>query len=132
MGAVGPDPLVDNPFYVLGVSPEATRLELERQAQLLLGMLELGLATAATYLTPCGARARSADQVRAAVAALRDPERRLAAEAWARHAPPPGAALSSAPARSAEAGSPSVAPPAEAAAGHAAWPGARRRLGWGG
>ncbi|HTR54952.1 MAG TPA: hypothetical protein VMJ10_29905 [Kofleriaceae bacterium] len=81
--------LAENPFFVLGLSPDASRLELEREAQKLLGMLELGFAAAKTYQTPLGPRPRTAELVRAAVAALRDPYQRLLAELWARHAPPP-------------------------------------------
>ena len=77
----------DNPFFVLGVSPDASRIEIEREAQKLLGMLELGFAEVATYATPVGPQPRTAEAVRAAVAALRDPYRRLVAELWARHAP---------------------------------------------
>ena len=79
--------LADNPFFVLGLSPEASRIEVEREAQKLLGMLELGFADAATYKTPVGPQPRTPEAVRAAVAALRDPYRRLVAELWARHAP---------------------------------------------
>lgn len=81
--------LAENPFFVLGVSPDASRIEVEREAQKLLGMLELGFAQAQTYATPLGPRPRTAEAVRAAVAALRDPYERLVAELWARHAPPP-------------------------------------------
>jgi hypothetical protein len=81
--------IADNPFFVLGVTAEASRIEVEREAQKLLGMLELGFAEARTYDTPIGPRERTAEMVRAAVAALRDPYRRLVAELWARHAPPP-------------------------------------------
>jgi len=80
--------LADNPFFVLGVTAEASRIEVEREAQKLLGMLELGFAEARSYATPLGPRERTAEMVRAAVAALRDPYRRLVAELWARHAPP--------------------------------------------
>jgi hypothetical protein len=79
--------LADNPFFVLGVSPDASRIEIEREAQKLLGMLELGFAEAQTYSTPAGRHARTSEGVRAAVAALRDPYQRLVAELWARHAP---------------------------------------------
>jgi hypothetical protein len=75
--------VAENPFHVLGLAPTATRHEIEREAQKLLGMLELGLAAAATYPTPLGPRGRTPELVRAAVAALRDPARRLAAELWA-------------------------------------------------
>lgn len=80
--------IAENPFFVLGLSPDASRIELEREAQKLLGMLELGFADAQTYATPLGPRPRTAEAVRAAVAALRDPYQRLVAELWARHAPP--------------------------------------------
>lgn len=83
--------LEDNPFFVLGLPAEASRIEVEREAQKLLGMLELGFAEARTYATPQGPHERTAEMVRAAVAALRDPYRRLVAELWARHAPPPRA-----------------------------------------
>ena len=33
--------LADNPFFVLAISPDASRIEIEREAQKLLGMLEL-------------------------------------------------------------------------------------------
>ena len=74
--------VIENPFLVLGLAPSATRMEIEREAQKLLGMIELGLAAAATYETPLGPRPRTAELVRAAVATLRDPARRLAAELW--------------------------------------------------
>jgi hypothetical protein len=86
----GGDRLAENPFFVLGVSTDASRIEVEREAQKLLGMLELGFAAAATYATPIGVRARTPEAVRAAVAALRDPQQRLVAELWARHAPAVG------------------------------------------
>lgn len=105
--------LEDNPFFVLGLPSDTSRIELEREAQKLLGMLELGFAEAATYETPLGPRPRTPELVRAAVAALRDPYRRLVAELWARHAPPP-AARTELPA------SPS----------DEARPGLRRALGW--
>ena len=75
--------LQHNPFFVLGVPANATRAEVEREGTKLLGMLELGLASAATYQTPVGPMKRTADDVREAMAALRDPERRLAHELWA-------------------------------------------------
>jgi hypothetical protein len=79
--------IVDNPFVVLGLPADASRIEIEREAQKLLGMLELGFADALTYATPLGPRTRTPELVRAAVAALRDPYQRLVAEVWARHAP---------------------------------------------
>ena len=104
--------LEDNPFFVLGVSADASRIEIEREAQKLLGMLELDFAEATTYATPLGPRARTPEAVRAAVAALRDPYQRLVAEIWARHAPAE---------RVADAAEPEVA---------TGTPGARRAMGW--
>jgi hypothetical protein len=112
--------IAENPFFVLGVAPDASRLEIEREGQKLLGMIELGFADALTYATPLGPRGRDGEAVRAALAALRDPARRLVAELWARHAPPHAAA---APAPSAA---------ASAAPAHPGLPQARARLGWGG
>jgi hypothetical protein len=103
----------DNPFFVLGLAPDTSRIEIEREAQKLLGMLELGFADARTYQTPVGARPRTPELVRAAVAALRDPYRRLVAELWARHAPAPT-------------GTESLRP-----APQSTHPGLRRALGWG-
>lgn len=108
--------LADNPFFVLECSPDDTRAEIERRAQLLLGMLELGFADAQTYPTPLGPQARTADSVRAAVALLRAPEKRLLAELWARHAPKAAPPQWTAPPQS---------PPFRAGS-------ARRKLGWGG
>ena len=106
--------LAENPFLVLGLSVDTNRIEIEREAQKLLGMLELGFAAVKSYATPLGPRERTAEAVRAAVAALRDPYQRLVAEVWARHAPAP---IETAP-------QVAPAPPAEA------HPGARRTFGW--
>lgn len=77
------DKIRDNPFYVLGLRPDATRAEIEREGQKLLGMLELKLSSAARYATPVGEADRTADDVRRAMAELRDPEKRLEHELWA-------------------------------------------------
>jgi hypothetical protein len=82
--------LAENPFFVLGLAPDVSPREVEREAQKLLGMLELGLADAATYDTPLGPRSRTAERVREAAAVLRDPRRRLVAELWAAGWRPPG------------------------------------------
>jgi hypothetical protein len=79
----------DNPFYVLGLRPTAGRIEIEREGQKLLGMLELKLTSAATYMTPVGLGVRTPEKVREAMAHLRDPEKRLSAELWARLDPTP-------------------------------------------
>jgi hypothetical protein len=110
----------DNPFYVLGLPPSATRAEVEREGQKLLGMLELSLASAARYATPLGPEDRTADKVRRAMAELRDPERRLEHEVWARL--DPGAAPAGAPA-----GGTRETPRRRA---DAPWPRALAQLGW--
>ena len=74
----------DNPFYVLGLRPDATRQAIERQGTKLLGMLELNLKSAAAYATPVGRAERTPEKVRSAMAELRDPSRRLEHEIWAR------------------------------------------------
>jgi hypothetical protein len=73
----------DNPFYVLGLRPDASAIQVEREAQKLLGMLQLDLADARSYRTPLGTHERDADKVRHAVAELRDPARRSVHELWA-------------------------------------------------
>ena len=111
----------DNPFYVLGLPPGATRGEIEREGQKLLGMLELSLQSAARYATPMGPAERTADKVRRAMAELRDPERRLEHEVWARLDP---------------AAVPPSSTPASEGAGSlrrradAPWPNALVELGW--
>lgn len=69
-----------NPFYVLGVSLECSRVDVEREGQKLLAMLALDIADAKTYRTPLGQRTRTPELVRSAMAELRAPERRLAHE----------------------------------------------------
>jgi hypothetical protein len=81
---------VDNPFLVLAVPPDASRAELEGAGQKLLAMLDLGLDGASAYATPFGEARRSADDVRRALAELRDPAKRLEHELWARVPPAPG------------------------------------------
>src|SRR5580704_3917220 len=115
------DRIRDNPFYVLGVKPDATRAEIEREGQKLLGMLELGLKSAVTYATPVGPGERTDDKVRRAMADLRDPERRLGHELWARL--PPAAAAP----REEEA---EAAPRAPRRGAEAPWEGALAALGW--
>jgi len=107
----------DNPFYVLGVPPTAARAEIEREGQKLLGMLELGLQSAKAYATPVGPGERTTDKVRRAMAELRDPERRLEHELWARLEP---AAAAPAP-------EPELPPRRRA---DAPWPDALAELGW--
>ncbi len=75
---------VANPFFVLDVAPAAAVAEIERQGQRLLAELAAELPGARRYATPFGARERTPELVRAALAELRDPARRLAHEWWAR------------------------------------------------
>jgi curved DNA-binding protein CbpA len=80
------DPLADwrsNPFFVLDVSPQASRTEVERAGQKLLGLLALGATGADRYDTPFGPATRDADAVRRALALLRDPNERVIQELWA-------------------------------------------------
>lgn len=76
--------IAHNPFYILGLSPECSRIEIEREGQKLLGMLQVGLSAARTYTSPLGRHERTAEQVREAMAELRDPDKRLSHELWAR------------------------------------------------
>jgi hypothetical protein len=75
---------LENPFFVLGVDPAATVAEIERQGQRLVAELAAGLDGARRYATPWGARERTPELVRGAIAELRDPARRLGHEWWAR------------------------------------------------
>lgn len=79
--------IAHNPFYILGLSPECSRIEIEREGQKLLGMLQVGLSAAKTYTSPLGRHERTSDRVREAMAELRDPEKRLNHELWARLSP---------------------------------------------
>src|SRR5262245_22032233 len=74
----------ENPFFVLAVAPAAPAGEIERAGQRLLSELASGLDGARRYATPFGARERTPELVRAAIAELRDPARRLGHEWWAR------------------------------------------------
>jgi hypothetical protein len=76
------DRWADNPFFVLDLPVTASRAEVERAGQKWLGMLEVGMSRAAIYTTPLGVRARTPELVRAAMAELRDPERRVGHELW--------------------------------------------------
>lgn len=91
-----PDWLRDNPFWVLGLEPTATRLEIERAGQKLLGLLAIGSSAAARHRTPWGDAPRDESLVRGALAQLRDPVKRVRAELW--YTPPaPGPGSDGAP-----------------------------------
>lgn len=113
MAGGGRDRLLENPFYVLDLRPDCTRMDVERSGQKLLAMLELGLTAAKTYRTPLGEVERTPEKVRLAMAELRDPLRRLDHEVWARIDP-----------------SVPVAPPRSPDARPEPWIGARRLAGW--
>jgi hypothetical protein len=113
----------ENPFYVLGLRPDATRGEVEREGQKLLGMLELSLRSAARYATPVGPAERTADKVRRAMAELRDPEHRLEHEMWARLDPAAGPEAADAEAGGSRA-------PKDRPRADAPWPDALAELGW--
>jgi hypothetical protein len=84
------DPLAawrGNPFFLLEVSTRASRTEVERAGQRLIGLLAVGSASAARYDTPLGPAIRDADAVRQALATLRDPNERAIQELWAEVAP---------------------------------------------
>jgi hypothetical protein len=123
--------ILHNPFYVLGLPVTASRAEVEREGQKHLGMLALGLSAAGTYDTPLGPAQRTPEAVREAMAELRDPERRLIHELWARVPAADGRAGASGP-RGLDAGADAGgAPAAGAAAGTiASWPDALAILGW--
>ena len=109
------DPLAawrGNPFFVLGVSTQASRAEVERAGQKLLGLLALGSASARHYDTPFGPATRDADSVRQALATLRDPNERVVHELLANIAPGAAGKHTDQPG--------------------AAWKGAERALGWSG
>ena len=128
--------ILHNPFYVLGLPVQASRVEVEREGQKLLGMLALGLSSACTYDTPLGPAARTPEAVREAMAELRDPERRLIHELWARVPPSSGAAAGTAggaaagTAGASAAGASSTGASVADAPAAAAWPDALAVLGW--
>ena len=124
----------ENPFYILGLRPDCSRADLEREGQKLLAMLELKLEAARSYPTPLGPMPRTADLVRQAMAELRNPQRRLLHELWAELPPSP---LTGEPPR--PSGLPPDAPSDSAASADAChpagppppWPQARSALGFG-
>jgi hypothetical protein len=108
------DPLADwrgNPFFVLELKADAPRLDVERAAQRLLGLLAVGAQGADEYQTPFGAARRDADSVRQALSRLRDPLQRVRYELWA-NVPP-------------------LAAPETRASLTAAWEAGARALNWG-
>ena len=72
-----------NPFFLLELKPDAARAEIERAGQRLLALWEIGNASAKRCLTPFGPVDRTDDDIRQAVARLREPRERVALELWA-------------------------------------------------
>jgi hypothetical protein len=80
------DPCADwrnNPFFVLELKTDASRLDVERAAQRLLGLIAIGAQGADEYQTPFGPGRRDADTVRQALGRLRNPLQRVRYELWA-------------------------------------------------
>lgn len=96
--------LASNPFYVLELRPDCSRADVERQGQKLIGMLELELLGALRYRSPLGEHSRSSQLVRAAMAELRDPNRRLLHELWASLEPNAASLAESEPEHAADSG----------------------------
>jgi hypothetical protein len=76
------DPVFENPFYVLGILPDATRVEVERAGQKLLALASIDAESARTYRTPFGVKHRDEALIRSAIAALRNPTERIRYELW--------------------------------------------------
>lgn len=110
---MSPSPAMDNPFWVLDLPPETARVEVERTGQKLLAQLEIGVSAVKQYPTPSGPRPRTPEAVRAALAELRDPAKRILWELRAGLGPMEPPELSAPPAN--------LWPP---------WPDARVVLGW--
>ncbi|MGC4119325.1 MAG: hypothetical protein QM765_33120 [Myxococcales bacterium] len=71
--------LCENPFRLLGLTPQASARDVEREGARLLALIAAGMDDP-TELAPLGPAERSAEQVRWAIAELRDPHRRAVHE----------------------------------------------------
>lgn len=71
--------LSENPFRLLGLSPAASARDVEREGAKLLAMIVAGLDDPKA-MAPLGSKERTAEQVRWAVAELRDPHKRAVHE----------------------------------------------------
>lgn len=78
--------LSQNPFYVLGVTPQARPSAVEAEAEALLSSLASDPASR-IYPTPIGPRCRDAALVRKALASVTNPDARILHEIWAVLAP---------------------------------------------
>lgn len=79
--------VAENPFWVLELTPDATRMDARRAADRILGLLAVSAVAARTYRTPFGPRPRDEALVRRALAALDDAELRIIDELWSRTRP---------------------------------------------
>jgi hypothetical protein len=79
---MGRDFATNNPFWVLELPATAAAMDIERAGKKWLALLEVGSPAALHYPTPSGPRPRSAEAVREAMAALRQPRLRVQAQAW--------------------------------------------------
>ena len=75
--------VASNAFYVLGIPTTANRFDILRAEANLLEAIAQDRPGASTYDTPVGRRTRDVVAVRAAAAALADPDRRIDHELWA-------------------------------------------------
>lgn len=78
-----------NPFWVLGLDPGASRVEIERQAKKVEAMLSVGKAGADAWAGPLATGKRTPEIVRWAATELADPGKRLVWELWATPVPGP-------------------------------------------
>lgn len=76
------DPRLE-PFAVLGLTPGATDIEIDRASRNLLALLSVRARSASSYESDSGPAARDEALVRAAMSALRDPNARVVAEVLA-------------------------------------------------
>ncbi|MCP4502462.1 MAG: hypothetical protein GY822_21125 [Deltaproteobacteria bacterium] len=91
MASTNLPPRAENPYFILGLKGPATPLQIERQKQKCLALIEAKGGTPLKSTSPLGKVAASADDVRRAAARLQDPFQRLWCAFWAevfREVPP--------------------------------------------
>lgn len=65
-----------NPYYVLGLGPDATPGEIEREGRKILALIDVGSPRGLKYECALGELDRDATLVRESIAVLRDPKAR--------------------------------------------------------